>query len=125
MQTERRRALGEMASGVAHDFNNLLAAILGRVHLLLMREQDVELRRSLAMIERAAADAAHTVRRIQDFIDDELSVRELIADILRSAGHVPLAAEDGPSGLDLGLPGMSGWAWRPGCARAARSSRWC
>jgi CheY-like chemotaxis protein len=56
-------------------------------------------------------------------IDDEPSVREVLVDILRSAGHVPLAAEDGPSGLallervgtpdlaliDLGLPGMSGW----------------
>ncbi len=56
-------------------------------------------------------------------IDDEASVRVLIADILRTAGHLPLAAEDGPTGLalvervgapdlaliDLGLPGMSGW----------------
>jgi CheY-like chemotaxis protein len=56
-------------------------------------------------------------------IDDERPVRELIADILRTAGHVPLTAEDGPTGLalverdgppdvaliDLGLPGMSGW----------------
>jgi GAF domain-containing protein/ActR/RegA family two-component response regulator len=67
VQTERLRALGEMASGVAHDFNNLLAVILGRVQLLLMRSEDPELRRGLAMIERAASDAAHTVRRIQEF----------------------------------------------------------
>jgi CheY-like chemotaxis protein len=56
-------------------------------------------------------------------IDDERSVRELLVDILQSAGHVPLVAADGASGLamlervgpldlaliDLGLPGMSGW----------------
>jgi CheY-like chemotaxis protein len=56
-------------------------------------------------------------------IDDERSVRELLVDILASAGHVPLAAADGASGIalgermgpldlaliDLGLPGMSGW----------------
>ncbi len=67
VQTERLRALGEMASGVAHDFNNLLAVILGRVQLLLLRTEDAELRRGLAIIECAAADAAHTVRRIQEF----------------------------------------------------------
>ena len=67
VQTERLRALGEMASGVAHDFNNLLAVILGRVQLLQLRAEDPELRRGLATIEQAAADAAHTVRRIQEF----------------------------------------------------------
>ncbi|MGH7267909.1 MAG: GAF domain-containing protein, partial [Candidatus Rokuibacteriota bacterium] len=67
VQTERLRALGEMASGVAHDFNNLLAVILGRVQLLLLRAEDAELRRGLTVIERAAGDAAHTVRRIQEF----------------------------------------------------------
>ncbi len=67
VQTERLRALGEMASGIAHDFNNLLAVILGRVQLLQMHATDPELQRGLAMIERAATDAAHTVRRIQEF----------------------------------------------------------
>jgi GAF domain-containing protein/ActR/RegA family two-component response regulator/anti-sigma regulatory factor (Ser/Thr protein kinase) len=67
IQTERLRALGEMASGVAHDFNNLLAVILGRVQLLQMHVKDADVLRGLTMIERAAADAAHTVRRIQEF----------------------------------------------------------
>ena len=67
VQTERLRALGEMASGVAHDFNNLLAVILGRVQLLQLRAEDPELRRGLATIEQAAAEAAHIVRRIQEF----------------------------------------------------------
>jgi GAF domain-containing protein/ActR/RegA family two-component response regulator len=67
VQTERLRALGEMASGVAHDFNNLLAVILGRVQLLLVRVSEADLRRGLQIIERAATDAAHTVQRIQEF----------------------------------------------------------
>jgi GAF domain-containing protein/ActR/RegA family two-component response regulator/anti-sigma regulatory factor (Ser/Thr protein kinase) len=67
IQTERLRALGEMASGVAHDFNNLLAVILGRVQLLQMHAKEPDVLRGLGMIERAAADAAHTVRRIQEF----------------------------------------------------------
>ena len=67
---------------------------------------------------RAAGPAARVL-----VIDDERSVRELLVDILASAGHVPLSAADGASGLallervepldlaliDLGLPGMSGW----------------
>jgi signal transduction histidine kinase/CheY-like chemotaxis protein len=60
-------ALGEMAGGVAHDFNNILAAILGRTQLLLQGADDPELRRQLAVIEQAALDGAHTVRRVQEF----------------------------------------------------------
>jgi GAF domain-containing protein/CheY-like chemotaxis protein len=67
VQTEKLRALGEMASGVAHDFNNSLAVILGRVQLVLRRIDDSTLRRWLEIVERAALDASQTVRRIQEF----------------------------------------------------------
>ncbi len=67
VQTEKLRALGEMASGVAHDFNNILAAILGRVQLILNHTEDATLRRWLQVIERAALDGAQTVRQIQEF----------------------------------------------------------
>ncbi|HSD48947.1 MAG TPA: HAMP domain-containing sensor histidine kinase, partial [Actinomycetota bacterium] len=67
VQTEKLRALGEMASGVAHDFNNSLAVILGRVQLALRRVEDATLRRWLEIVERAALDASQTVRRIQEF----------------------------------------------------------
>jgi GAF domain-containing protein/anti-sigma regulatory factor (Ser/Thr protein kinase) len=67
VQTEKLRALGEMASGVAHDFNNLLAAILGRVQLILRQITDPTLARWLQVIEQAALDGAQTVRQIQEF----------------------------------------------------------
>jgi GAF domain-containing protein/DNA-binding response OmpR family regulator len=67
IQSERLRALGEMAGGVAHDFNNTLTIILGRARLLLSATQDPELRRKLQVIEKAALDGAQTVRRIQEF----------------------------------------------------------
>jgi len=67
LQTEKLRALGEMASGVAHDFNNALAAILGNTQLLLYTAKDEELRETLQTIEKVSKDAAQTVRRLQDF----------------------------------------------------------
>ena len=55
-------------------------------------------------------------------VDDEAEVRQLLHDILMSAGHTVTMAEDGISALalfeagtydlvltDLGMPGMSGW----------------
>jgi signal transduction histidine kinase/CheY-like chemotaxis protein len=66
VRTAKLRALGEMASGIAHDFNNLLAAILGRTQLLLLHATDAKLRESLGVIERAAMDGAHAVRRLQE-----------------------------------------------------------
>ena len=67
VQSAKLNALGEMAGGIAHDFNNILAAILGRTQLLLQQHPDAETRRQLKVIEQAALDGAHTVRRVQEF----------------------------------------------------------
>ena len=67
VQSAKLNALGEMAGGVAHDFNNILAAILGRTQLLLRTLEDSSIRRQLQVIEQAALDGAHTVRRVQEF----------------------------------------------------------
>jgi signal transduction histidine kinase/CheY-like chemotaxis protein/PAS domain-containing protein len=67
VQSAKLNALGEMAGGVAHDFNNILAAILGRTQLLLQRIEAPDLRSQLRVIEQAALDGAHTVRRVQEF----------------------------------------------------------
>jgi PAS domain S-box-containing protein len=66
-ETEKLRALGELASGVAHDFNNLLGAILGRSQLLRRQGMTGEVDHDLAVIEKAAQDGRETVRRIQEF----------------------------------------------------------
>jgi signal transduction histidine kinase/ActR/RegA family two-component response regulator len=92
IQTEKLKALGEMASGVAHDFNNVLAVILGNTQLLNLQLGHLspeEVREQLRIIERSAKDGAETVRRIQGFTgmrrDKEfisLSLNEIIAEVI-------------------------------------------
>ncbi len=77
IRSEKLRALGEMAAGVAHDFNNVLGAILGRVQLIKLGLERTEdgidamphetLQRELSVIEQAALDGAHTIKKIQEF----------------------------------------------------------
>jgi signal transduction histidine kinase/ActR/RegA family two-component response regulator len=89
VQSAKLNALGEMAGGVAHDFNNILAAILGRTQLLLRTLDEPGTRRQLQVIEQAALDGAHTVRRVQEFtrvrIDERfepLDVNSVIESVL-------------------------------------------
>ncbi|MBW1980687.1 MAG: response regulator [Deltaproteobacteria bacterium] len=88
-QTEKLRALGQMASGVAHDFNNSLAAIIGYTQLLLADISAPEQREKLKAVEMAARDGAATVKRIQEFSRTRrtrefvpLNLRDLISDVL-------------------------------------------
>jgi GAF domain-containing protein/ActR/RegA family two-component response regulator len=67
VQTERLKALGELAGGVAHDFNNMLGIILGRAQLLRIQSRDRAFQQQLRVIEHAALDGARTVQRIQEF----------------------------------------------------------
>lgn len=89
-QSEKLRALGEMAGGVAHDFNNVLSAILGRAQLLKRDVGDPEILHGLEIIEKAAMDGAETVRRIQEFTRlrkdrdfDVIDVTEIIRDSIK------------------------------------------
>jgi signal transduction histidine kinase len=77
IQSEKLKALGEMAAGVAHDLNNVLGAILGRVQLIqlgLIRRKsesgglsDDMVQKELGIIEQAVTDGAHTIKKIQEF----------------------------------------------------------
>ena len=89
LQTDKLRALGQLASGVAHNFNNALAAILGYSQLALRQTRDPELQKYLRVIEQSSRDAARMVERIQNFSrtrskkDEFVPVR--IVDIVRDA----------------------------------------
>ena len=69
MQTERLRALGEMASGIAHDINNAISPVALYSELLMNTEaQLTEVGRSrLTTIRRAIEDVAGTIERMREF----------------------------------------------------------
>jgi PAS domain S-box-containing protein len=66
-QSDKLRAVGELAAGVAHNLNNALTVIQGRAQLLLMRATDEATSKSLEVITRAVSDSAQTLRRMLDF----------------------------------------------------------
>lgn len=75
-QSDKLRAVGELAAGVAHNLNNSLTVIQGRAQLLLMRRMDDPTTKSLKVITNAVEEGAKTLRRILEFARRE-SVQEL------------------------------------------------
>jgi signal transduction histidine kinase len=122
-QSEKLRALGQLAGGIAHDFNNLLQAIVGYAQLLKDNPDDPELAtRSLGVIETAALDGSETVRNIQQFArlrpDEEMIAVDLnrviqyALAITRPRWDEKIAHDSGPLSLSLDMaPG-------PACAGA-------
>jgi PAS domain S-box-containing protein len=77
LQSQKLRALGEMAAGMAHDINNVFGAILGRVQLIKLglvgkegapkKMPDEFFKKELDIIEQAAMDGARTIKKVQEF----------------------------------------------------------
>src|SRR5262249_31330171 len=68
IQSEKMRALGELAGGMAHDFNNSLSGVLGFLELALTDPGLPEACRGYLEVARACSlDAAQSVSRVQDF----------------------------------------------------------
>ena len=83
LQSEKLRALGEMAAGVAHNFNNILTTILGHTQLLLAYPSDTAtVHDGLCIIEKATKDAAQVVRRIQTFARSNPAAECLLTDLV-------------------------------------------
>ncbi|MGH7262578.1 MAG: GAF domain-containing protein [Candidatus Rokuibacteriota bacterium] len=81
IQSEKTRALGEMAAGIAHEFNNILAIIVGKTQLMRERGPEVSLRDDLGVIEEAAWRAADTVRRLQRFALTRMEEKPSLLDL--------------------------------------------
>jgi len=67
VQSDKLRAVGELAAGVAHNLNNSLTVIQSRAQLLLMRSADDSAVKSLKVITRAVDEGTKTLRRILEF----------------------------------------------------------
>ncbi|MBM4065851.1 MAG: response regulator [Planctomycetes bacterium] len=100
VQSERLRALGELATGVAHNFNNLLSGILGHTQMLLSKDIDATIRERLQIVEKLVLDGGEIVRRIQEFTRlrttkdfSAVNLKDIINDVVRmtelkwSGGH--------------------------------------
>jgi PAS domain S-box-containing protein len=67
-ESEKLRALGQMAAGVAHNFNNLLGGVIGYAQLMETRPRSPEeYKRFARKIVESAEQCAAVVRRIQTF----------------------------------------------------------
>jgi PAS domain S-box-containing protein len=71
-QQERLKALGQMASGIAHDINNAITPLALCAELLLDTEPGLsdDARGTLAMMQHAIDDVAHTVAGLREFYRD-------------------------------------------------------
>lgn len=67
IQSERIRAVGELAAGVAHNFNNLLTSVVGYTELLQMEPSLGIYRPYLDTIMQAAQQGARIARQLQEF----------------------------------------------------------
>ncbi|MBI4007402.1 MAG: response regulator [Planctomycetes bacterium] len=68
IQSERLKAVGEMASGIAHNINNILTIVLGHIRLIQSRPEDKQvLQDAIKIISKSAWDGAQLVRKLQSF----------------------------------------------------------
>jgi PAS domain S-box-containing protein len=94
-QSEKLRAIGQLAGGVAHDLNQSLGLVVGHSELALdaireVRDVPSELHESLETIMQGALDGAQTVKRLQTFVRgqpdgeaERVSLGSLVTDVAR------------------------------------------
>jgi signal transduction histidine kinase/ActR/RegA family two-component response regulator len=90
VESEKLRALGEMAAGVAHNFNNLLTVVVGNAELINLHDDIPEgIRQETRGILESARRCSAIVRRIQTFgrpidleVREQVDLAELSRDVI-------------------------------------------
>jgi len=106
-QSDKLRAVGELAAGVAHNLNNTLTVIQGRAQLLMMRMTDESIIKSLKIITSAVAEGSQTLRRILDFARRESATQLApveLGDLLTSSVEIARPkwqSKSNPNKIDL------------------------
>jgi signal transduction histidine kinase len=67
IQSEKLRALGELAAGMAHDLNNTLAVILGQAEFVAHQASSPAIKQAAELIIQTASNGHDVVRRVQAF----------------------------------------------------------
>ena len=96
VQSERIKAVGEMAGGVAHNFNNLLQIVIGRIQMAqnhLDAGNPDGVKANLDQVLDGARMGAHMVKRLQDFARVRTKDAELEGSTFDLSGTVRDAVE--------------------------------
>jgi PAS domain S-box-containing protein len=79
-QSEKMRAIGELAGGVAHDFNNQLMGVSGYADLLLRKHDgDPDVAHFIEQIQLAVRRAASLTQQLLTFSREENELSEVVA----------------------------------------------
>ena len=96
IQTERLKAIGDLAGGVAHNFNNLLQMVMGGIDLALV---DLEMgnlseaKMTLEQLLQTSKSGAATVRRLQTFAQVGGKIQPTEAEVFDLSETVKQTAE--------------------------------
>ena len=90
IQSERLRALCELATGAVHNFNNLLSGILGHTQMLLSRDIDAAMCERLQIVEKLVLDGSEVVKRVREFTGictlkdfTRININDIVNDVVR------------------------------------------
>ena len=92
-QSEKMKAIGELAGGIAHDFNNQLAAVLGYADMLANRLENPNLTRYAQNIKLGANRAAELTRQLLAFsrkgkyINHPVEIHKLLVEVVGILEH--------------------------------------
>ncbi len=96
IQTERLKAINDLAGGVAHNFNNLLQMVMGGIDLALVdleRGNLSEPKQTLQQVLQVSRSGAATVRRLQSFAQVGDKIRPAEGEVFDLSETVKQTAE--------------------------------